>query len=120
MTLSTSQIQTDTWVKATWDEFVAAMDDPQYEKSRSYFDNGTMRIEMAALGSGHSRQNSVVIDVVSLFATFRNLRLVKLINGSFYTLGSLIFVEDSQIQVQGWNTWILASSARPESSSGEA
>jgi Uma2 family endonuclease len=87
MTLSTSQIQTDTWVKATWEEFAAAMDDPQYEKSRGYFDNGTMRIEMAALGSGHSRQNSVVIDVVSLFATFRNLRLVKLINGSFYKSG---------------------------------
>ncbi|ASC74265.1 hypothetical protein XM38_052400 [Halomicronema hongdechloris C2206] len=51
MTLSTSQIQTDTWVKATWEEFAAAMDDPQYEKSRGYFDNGYMRIEMAPLGS---------------------------------------------------------------------
>ena len=87
MTLSTSQIQTDTWVKATWEEFVAAMDDPQYEEGRGYFDNGYMRIEMAPLGSGHGRQNSVVMDVVSLFATFRNIRLVKFINSSFYKLG---------------------------------
>ena len=50
MTLSTSQIQTDTWVKATWGELAAAMDDPQYEKSRGYFDNGYMSIEMAPLG----------------------------------------------------------------------
>jgi Uma2 family endonuclease len=87
MTLSTSQIRTDTWVKATWATFAAIMDDPQYEAGRGYFDNGYMRIEMAALGAGHSRQNSVVMDVVSLFATFRNLRIVKLINGSFYKIG---------------------------------
>ena len=55
MTLSTSQIQTDTWVKATWGEFAAAMDDPRYEKSRSYFDNGHVRIEMASLGRGYAR-----------------------------------------------------------------
>jgi Uma2 family endonuclease len=87
MTLSPSQIQTDAWVKATWDEFATIMDDPLYEKSRGYFDKGTMRIEMAPLGSGHGRQNSVVMDVVSLFATFHNIRLVKFINSSFYKLG---------------------------------
>jgi hypothetical protein len=52
MTLSTAQIQTDTWVNATWDEFAALMDDPLYEEGRGYFDNGTMRIEMAPLRSG--------------------------------------------------------------------
>ena len=83
MTLSIPhKIQTDTWVKATWKEFVAAMDDPSYEEGRGYFDNGHMRIEMAALGAGHGRQNSVVIDVVSLFATFRNIRIAKFINCS--------------------------------------
>jgi hypothetical protein len=56
MTLATSQIQTDTWVKATWEDFAAIMDDPQYEEGRGYFDNGSMRIEMAPLGSGHGRQ----------------------------------------------------------------
>ena len=68
MTLSTSQLQTDTWVKATWDEFAAIMDDPLYESGRGYFDNGTMRIEMASLGRGHARQNAVVTDVISLYA----------------------------------------------------
>jgi hypothetical protein len=60
MTLSTAQIQTDTWVNATWEEFAAAMDDPLYEEGRGYFDNGTMRIEMAALGQGHARQNECI------------------------------------------------------------
>jgi hypothetical protein len=38
----------------------------------------------------------------------------------YEALGSLIFIEGSEIQVQGRSKWILASSARPESSSGGA
>ncbi|MGF1524001.1 MAG: Uma2 family endonuclease [Leptolyngbyaceae cyanobacterium] len=87
MTLSTAQIQTDAWVKATWDEFAAAMNEPLYEESRGYFDRGYMRIEMAPLGAGHGRQNSVVMDVISLFAAFRTIRIAKFINCSFYKTG---------------------------------
>jgi Uma2 family endonuclease len=87
MTLSTAQIQTDTWVNATWDEFATLMDDPQYEEGRGYFDNGTMRIEMAALGQGHARQNSVVSKVISIFGMMRNLRLVEFTNCSIYNPG---------------------------------
>jgi Uma2 family endonuclease len=87
MTLATSQIQTDTWVKATWENFAAIMDDPHYEEGRGYFDNGSMRIEMAPLGSGHSRQNSVVSKVVSIFGMVRNLRLVEFTNCSIYKPG---------------------------------
>lgn len=50
MSLSTSsQIQTDNWVKATWERFAAAMNEPQYEERRGYFGNSYMRIEMATL-----------------------------------------------------------------------
>ena len=88
MTLSTSQsIQTDTWVKATWDVFVATMDDPQYEKGRGYFDSGYMRIEMAPLGAGHGRQNTLMTQIVSLFAMIRRQRLAGFTNCSFYKTG---------------------------------
>ncbi|MDJ0707697.1 MAG: Uma2 family endonuclease [Leptolyngbyaceae cyanobacterium MO_188.B28] len=84
MTLSIPQrIQTDTWVNATWEAFVVAMDDPDYEEGKGYFDNGRMRIEMAALGAGHGRQNSVVSKIVSLFAMVRNLRIAEFTNCSF-------------------------------------
>ena len=84
MTLSTPQrIQTDIWVKATWEEFVAAMDDPSYEEGSGYFDNSYMRIEMAALVAGHGRHNSVVSKIVSLFAMVRNLRMAEFTNCSF-------------------------------------
>ncbi len=87
MTLSTSQLQTDTWVKATWDDFAALMADPQYESGRGYFDNGYMRIEMAPLGRGHARQNSVLSKAISLYAMVTNVRLVEFTNCSFYKEG---------------------------------
>ncbi|MGB3492060.1 MAG: Uma2 family endonuclease [Elainellaceae cyanobacterium] len=89
MTLSASQaiqqaLQTDTWVNATWDEFVATMEKPQFEEGRGYFDNNDMRVEMAPLGAGHGRHNSVLSKVVSLFAMLRNIRIVEFVNCSFY------------------------------------
>ena len=88
MALPTSlALQTDTWVKATWDDFVATMDTAPYDEGRGYFDNGSMRVEMAALGGGHARQNSVVSKVVSLFGMVRAVRLAEFTNGSFHKTG---------------------------------
>lgn len=84
MTLSIPQARsTDTWVNATWDEFLATADAPECEAGKAYFDHDCMIIEMAALGAGHGRQNSVVLKVVSLFAAFRNIRIAEFINCSF-------------------------------------
>ena len=80
-------LQTDTWVKATWDDFIATMDTAPYNEGRGYFDNGSMRVEMAALGGGHARQNSVVSKVVSLFGMVRAVRLAEFTNGSFHKTG---------------------------------
>jgi len=44
-------VPTDTWVKATWEEFLTFADDPTLVTGRFYYDEGYMRIEMAALGS---------------------------------------------------------------------
>jgi hypothetical protein len=82
------QIQADTWVKATWDDFVAIMDDPQYEEGRGYFDHGYMRVEMAPLGSGHGRQNTVVSQLVGLFGALQNRRVAGFTNCASTKLGS--------------------------------
>jgi len=36
---------TDAWVAASWDEFLAVAQQPGFEKARTYYDNGYMRIE---------------------------------------------------------------------------
>jgi Uma2 family endonuclease len=64
-----AEIVSDRWIKASWDEFITLSDDPTHaEKARFYYDHDTMRIEMAANGSLHGRNNSVVYDVISLYA----------------------------------------------------
>lgn len=72
-----SQLQikpiTDTWIKATWDEYLQVIDDPAYEKAKGYYYNGRMRIEMAALGNPHSRDHYIVIAGVALFASVKGI-----------------------------------------------
>jgi len=88
MALSTpTALQADTWVKATWKEFVATLDTAPYDEGRGYFDSGYMRIEMAPLGGGHARQNSVAMDVASIFAVVHKIRIAKFVNGSFHKTG---------------------------------
>ncbi len=80
-------IATDTWVKASWETFAALVDEPIYEKGRFYYDRGHLRIEMAALGSAHGQDNTVISNVVAIFAAIRNLRTKGLTNASFWKTG---------------------------------
>jgi Uma2 family endonuclease len=80
-------IPTDTWVKATWEDFLTFADDPTLVSGRFYYDEGYMRIEMAALGSAHSRDNSIVSTVIILFAAVRNIRIIEFTNCSFRKQG---------------------------------
>lgn len=77
----------DCWFKGSWEEFVTLAAQITDEKSRFYFDQGYIKIEMTPIGYPHSRRNSVAYDVVSLFALARNLRILKLTNCSFRKTG---------------------------------
>lgn len=80
-------LQTDVWVKANWETFVALNDDPQYETGRFYYDRNHLRIEMAALGPAHGRDNTTVSNVVTLFATLNSIRIAGYTNTSFWKPG---------------------------------
>ncbi|OLP18749.1 hypothetical protein BST81_08885 [Leptolyngbya sp. 'hensonii'] len=74
---------TDTWVKASWEEFLALGESPDLEKARFYYDNDLMRIETMPIGSGHSQDNTILSQTVSLYGTVKNIRLKGFTNGSF-------------------------------------
>ena len=89
VTAPKADIVSDRWVKATWDEFRILSEDPDYAEMASfYYDHDTMRIEMSALGPLHGRNNSVVYDVISLFAIAKSIRILKLTNTSFRKTGT--------------------------------
>jgi len=82
-----AEIVSDRWVKATWDEFIALADDPELEKGRFYYDQDKMRIEMSPVGPIHAHENSIVSNVVRLFAMIRNIQIYEYTNCSFRKKG---------------------------------
>jgi Uma2 family endonuclease len=84
---SLQNLTTDTWVKASWEDFLTLADDSTYANGRFYYHQGYLRIEMSPLGPRHGRQNSIISNVVTLFATLKNIRIVEFTNTSFRKAG---------------------------------
>ena len=75
MSKTQTQLPTDTWITATWQEYIQITEDSSYEKAKSYYHNGKFRIEMSPVGYEHGRDHAVVIGAVTLFAATRNINL---------------------------------------------
>jgi len=70
-----TKILSDTWVVATWDEYIQIIENPAYEKAKGYYYNGRMRIEMPPVGNDHASDHTVIITAVSLFAITKGIAL---------------------------------------------
>jgi Uma2 family endonuclease len=90
----TQVLETDIWVKATWEEFLAFAEDSAWEKGKFYYDREHMRVEMSPVGPLHARHNSIIPYVVILFAALRNIRVVQFANASFRKTGIREFQPD--------------------------
>jgi hypothetical protein len=77
----------DTWLIATWEDFLVASGNAETDKIRGYYDSGLMRIETMGVGSGHSQDNTLIAQVVSLYGIIKNLRVKGFTNGSFRRTG---------------------------------
>jgi Uma2 family endonuclease len=75
MTLLQSKIVTDTWIKASWDEYLQAMDNPDYEKAKFYYDQGRLRIEMSPLGNDHASDHSIISTGINLYSILKGISL---------------------------------------------
>jgi Uma2 family endonuclease len=78
---------TDDWVQSTWEDFLEVCARPDLEKARCYYDSGWMRIETMTTGARHSDDNTLLVQVVSLFGMVRKTRLKGLRTGVFGALG---------------------------------
>jgi Uma2 family endonuclease len=90
----TQVLETDIWVKATWEEFLNFAEDSAWEKGKFYYYQEHMRVEMSPVGPLHARHNSIIPYVVILFATLRNIRVVQFANASFRKAGIREFQPD--------------------------
>ncbi len=70
-----TQLPTDTWITATWQEYIQTIDDPSYEKAKIYYNNGKLRIEMSPLGNKHGKDHMVITTIVNLFAMAKKIEV---------------------------------------------
>ncbi|MBW4665677.1 MAG: Uma2 family endonuclease [Chroococcus sp. CMT-3BRIN-NPC107] len=81
-TASTQKI-INSWVSRSWEEFINLADNPEYEGGKFYYEQKYLKIEMPPIGSSHSQDNHLIANIISLYATVKNIRIKGLTNCSF-------------------------------------
>jgi Uma2 family endonuclease len=66
---------TDTWITATWDEYIQATENFDYQKAKFYYHNGKVRIEMSPLGQDHASDHSIINYAINLYAVLKGIDL---------------------------------------------
>lgn len=82
-----TKLPTNTWVTATWDEYIQTIESPAYTKAKGYYYNGQMRLETVGVGPDHASDNGIIYFAVTLFCTLRKIPLKGLINCSYRKTG---------------------------------
>ena len=83
-----TQLKTDTWVAMPWDEYVQIIENPVYEKAKSYYYKGHMRVEMSPVSFDHGQDHVVIILAVNLFAAIKGIPLIGLDTTTFRKPGA--------------------------------
>lgn len=64
---------TDTWIAASWEDYVRAIEDPLYEQAKGYYYKGYMRLERLPVSFDHGKDHVVIIFGVNLFAALKGI-----------------------------------------------
>ncbi len=108
-----AKLPTNTWVNATWDEYIKAIGNPIYEKAKGYYHNGRMRLEMPPFGNPHSRDHALVIVAIALFASTRNIDLDGHDNCTYRKTGyqeaqpDVSFYVGANAEIVSWDATII-------------
>ncbi|MBE9193914.1 Uma2 family endonuclease [Synechocystis sp. LEGE 06083] len=73
MTVLTVPIKSDTWIKASWEEFIQAAENPDYEKGKFYYYQDHLRIEMSPVSRDHAGDHGLVNGALGLYVALRNI-----------------------------------------------
>jgi len=106
-------LPTETWITASWDDYLNVLADPAYEKAKSYYYNGQMRIEMSPIGNDHASDHNIVIYAVNLFAALHNIDLSGKDNCTYRNAGvrevqpDVSFYVGENAETVPWGTGII-------------
>lgn len=88
------QSTVNTWVTASWNEYIKKVKHPSYEKAKGYYYQGKYRIEMTPIGNEHSQDHFIISHAVSLYATLKGIPLTGKDNCSYRRVGLREFQPD--------------------------
>ncbi|WP_375475315.1 Uma2 family endonuclease [uncultured Nostoc sp.] len=95
MSETQTQLPTDTWICASWQEYEQAIANLLNEKAKSYYYKGHMRLEMAPVSFDHGKDHVVIIFAVTLFVALKGILATGLDTTTFRKTG----VQDCQPDV---------------------
>jgi Uma2 family endonuclease len=77
----------DTWVRTNWDDYLSLTEDSTLEKAKFYYNHGWMRVDMSPVGSAHAKDNSLIAQIVSLYAYAHSISLSGYVNPTLRKAG---------------------------------
>jgi Uma2 family endonuclease len=78
---------TDTWMIASWDDYVRILEDSLYEKAKGYYYKEHMRLEMLPVSFDHGNDHVVIIFAVNLFTAIMGIPATGLDTTTFRKTG---------------------------------
>ena len=103
----------NTWVKASWEEFIQVADNPKYQKYKFYYFNGEARVEPMSTGSDHSADHALIVMAIGLFIAVNGLAVNSKDNCSYRKVGSkevqpdISYYVGDRAQLIPWGTGIV-------------
>ena len=87
--MTTLQVKprTDSWVLATWDDYINQLNDPIYQQAKGYYYKGHMRIEMSPVSFDHGQDHVIIIFAVNLFVALKQIPATGLDTTTFRKIG---------------------------------
>jgi Uma2 family endonuclease len=99
MTLLQTQTPLNTWIAASWEEFVAIADAPASAKLKSYYYQGRMRFEPMSTGSDHSNDHALILFAISFFAAHQRIPMTAKDGCSYRKTGYDEFQPDASYYI---------------------
>jgi len=87
MTSLQVKLRTDSWVLATWDDYINQLNDPIYQQAKGYYYKEHMRIEMSPVSFDHAQDHIIIIFAVNLFVAFKQIPATGLDTATFRKIG---------------------------------
>lgn len=97
MSLSLNPIPSldETWVPATWDEYLRALKNSAQVKSKGYYTHGRMQVDMQLpVSFDHSSDQSIISLAVNLYSILKGIPFRELDNCSFRKTAEVEFQPD--------------------------